>query len=209
MYIGSHGNSEGLKPSRNSKVTLTWSRLAQVLGAAKSPIWVCLGACESTFAAAAWSKYGPDFPVSTLLGFETDNTTEDEVGDVLLKLLEVTGFYGSGSKEIRIEREEITTIEQDLSFLKESSSRLLVYRRMPETGGYSTVSDSSAGSEPVVSDVDARSQVRMRTVFWKPRRTTTKRNFDAGCALSLHPVIASNRMDVSRDGTKYRTVEER
>ena len=44
LYIGSHGNPEGLKPSPNSKVTLTWSRLAQVLRAAKSLIWVCLGA---------------------------------------------------------------------------------------------------------------------------------------------------------------------
>jgi hypothetical protein len=72
-----------------------------------------------------------DFSVSVLLGFNTDETTDDELDDVLLKLLEVTGVYSSGSEEHRVTKERITTLGEDLSELKVASAHLVVYRRMP------------------------------------------------------------------------------
>jgi hypothetical protein len=139
LYIGAHGTPEGLTPARESAVVLTWRRLASVLSKAHQPIWICLGACDSSFAAQAWGKEGSDFSVSVLLGFNTAETTEDEVEDVLLKLLEVTGVYSSGSEENRVTRERITTLEEDLPELKAASTRLVVYRRMQIRGSTSSL----------------------------------------------------------------------
>lgn len=153
LYIGAHGTPKGLTPARNSPVVLTWRRLALVLSEARQPIWVCLGACDSSFAAQAWQKEGSDFSVSVLLGFNTDETIEDELDEVLLKLLEVTGVYSSGSEEHRVTRERITTLEEDLCELKAASARLVVYRRMPGSTEYVEVAETPA-NQPVVGEDD-------------------------------------------------------
>jgi len=142
LYIGSHGNSEGLKPTKKRYPTLSWNRLAAALRKASPPLWVCLGACDSASAAAAWEKQGDDFPVSVLIGFRSDRTEEDEVGDSLLKLLEVSGFYSAGSLEIRAELESITTIEFDTASLESLSDRIVVFRRALDSGKYEVVDAS-------------------------------------------------------------------
>jgi hypothetical protein len=152
LYIGAHGTPKGLTPARNSPVVLTWRRLASVLSKARQPIWVCLGACDSSFAAQAWEKEDFDFSVSVLFGFNTDETAEDELDEVLLKLLEVTGVYSSGSEEHRLTRERITTLEEDLSELKAASARLVVYRRMPGSTEYVEVTEAPENEAVVGED---------------------------------------------------------
>jgi hypothetical protein len=142
LYIGSHGNSEGLKPTPGRYPALTWSRLAATLQMSSTPIWVCLGACESACAAEAWQAQPKSFPVSRLLGFESDKTSESDVEDVLLRLMEVSGAYTPGSAEIRAERERITSLEQDISALLADSKQLVVFAREAATGRYERVVES-------------------------------------------------------------------
>lgn len=142
LYIGSHGNSEGLKPTKKRYPELNWNRLAAALQKAPPHLWVCLGACDSASAAAAWEKQSDDFPVSALIGFRSDRTEEDEVGDSLLKLLEVSGFYSAGSLETRAGLESITTIEDDIASLESLSDRIVVFRRALDSGKYEVVDAS-------------------------------------------------------------------
>jgi hypothetical protein len=76
------------------------------------------------------------FPVSVLVGFGSDETTEEEVGDVLLCMLKVTGLYTAGSISNREERKEITTFEEDLGLLRSNGPHLLIYRRNLTSGVY-------------------------------------------------------------------------
>ena len=136
LYIGSHGNSKGLKPTRREYPELTWSRLAAALQKSTQKFWVCIGACDSAFAAHAWAKQQDDFPVSVLIGFQSDRTNEEEVENSLLNVLEVTGFYSAGSPGNRQARESITTIGDDTGSLQSISNRVIVLRRNAESGEY-------------------------------------------------------------------------
>jgi len=139
LYIGSHGNSEGLKPTTKEYPVLSWNRLAAALQKAPTHLWVCLGACDSASAAAAWELGSKDFPVSVLIGFRSDRTNENEVGDSLLELLKVSGFYSAGSLETRAELGSITTIEEDVATLESLSDRIVVLRRALDSGKYEVV----------------------------------------------------------------------
>ncbi|MBB6144301.1 hypothetical protein HNQ77_002253 [Silvibacterium bohemicum] len=150
LYIGSHGNSEGLKPTTKTYPELTWNRLAGALRKAPERLWVCLGACDSASAAAAWERQNDDFPASVLIAFRSNRTEEAEVGDSLLKLLELSGFYSAGSLETRAELESITTIEEDITSLKPLSDRIVVFKRALDSGKYEIVDASH--EEPNVAE---------------------------------------------------------
>jgi hypothetical protein len=151
--LGAHGAPDGLKPNKSTTVTLTWNRLAATLGSATAPLWVCLGACDSEFAASAWAKEPIDFPVSILFGFKSSETSEEEIEDILLKLLDVSGVYTAGSVEVREEREEITTIEEDVKVLQPLSDRLVIYRRDRCSALYEVVPEASPESDSSGLDV--------------------------------------------------------
>ena len=142
LYIGSHGNSEGLKPAKKKFPELSWNRLAAALQKAPPHLWVCLGACDSASAAAAWEKESKDFPVSVLIGFRSDRTRENEVGDSLLELLKASGFYSAGPLETRAELGSITAIEEDVASLESLSDRIVVFRRALDSGKYEVVDAS-------------------------------------------------------------------
>jgi hypothetical protein len=136
LFIGAHGNREGLKPTPNDYPTLTWERLAQTLETASAPLWVCFGSCNSAYVASSWATLKNTFPVSVFFGFRSDKTTEDEVGNVLLQLLEVTGVYTAGSEKTREKRQEITTLEEDFRPFQSISNRLVIYKRNLSSGVY-------------------------------------------------------------------------
>ena len=70
LYIGSHGNREGLTPVGKPKLgdpKIRWAKLAAALSKAKKPITLWLGACSSALAAGAWEEDPP--PVNLIAGF--------------------------------------------------------------------------------------------------------------------------------------------
>jgi hypothetical protein len=128
LYIGAHGEEKGLMPAEHSPAVLSWNRLGAALShPGVESIWVALGACDSAHAAAAWCQL-KKLSVSVLFSFLSTVTEEDELYSFLLKLVDVTGLFGPGSKENRLSH-DLTFLEDDIAPLTECSARLRIFRK--------------------------------------------------------------------------------
>jgi hypothetical protein len=128
LYIGAHGEEKGLMPAEHSPTILSWNRLGAALShRGIQSIQVALGACDSAHAAAAWGQL-KQLSASVLFSFLSTVTEEDELYSFLLKLVDVTGLFGPGSKENRLSH-DLTFLEDDIAPLTECSARLRIFRK--------------------------------------------------------------------------------
>lgn len=116
LYIGSHGNKLGLFPTTRSKRSevLTWAELASVINPPKRPIVLWLGACESSYAAEAWSQPGMNVPVQLIVGFSGE-PDDNAVTALLLQLVHMSNIKTRGRKP---RRKPLTYLPADVRRLK-------------------------------------------------------------------------------------------
>jgi len=116
LYIGSHGNKLGLFPTTRSKRSevLTWAELASVINPPKRPIVLWLGACESSYAAEAWSQPGMNVPVQLIVGFSGE-PDDHAVTALLLQLVHMSNIKTRGRKP---RRKPLTYLPADVRRLR-------------------------------------------------------------------------------------------
>jgi hypothetical protein len=88
LYIGAHGNSNGLVDRENGSLELlTWKELGESLASVPSAfshlVTLVLGGCSSSSAISVWMKEGLRLPVSHVVCIEDDAFSEDVVSMIV------------------------------------------------------------------------------------------------------------------------------
>jgi hypothetical protein len=79
---------------------MTWTELATAINSPERPIVLWLGACESSYAAEAWSKPGMNVPVQLIVGFSGE-PDDNAVSELLLQLVHMSNMQTRGRKPRR------------------------------------------------------------------------------------------------------------
>lgn len=133
LYIGSHGNKTGLSPISGSKQSerMSWSELASILKPPKTPLVLWLGACNSSYAAEAWSKAGMDVPVQVIVGFSGEPGDRD-ISDLLLQLVNMSNIKTRGRKPRKKVLTHLPADVRKLKRMKFKKSALAVHYKIKD-----------------------------------------------------------------------------